>query len=273
MGTWSKADETRLIKLYKKNSKIEDLAIEFNRSYAATKKKIYTLIEVRQRKKSFKWTDSLKEEAINLYVNKEWTLQQIADYLECSLGAIQNLVNNFGVMRKKKVNLTLQNKKDIRDCYFKGVTLHLISKKIGRDEEIIRKYINKKKWNRGSLSYEIGFTNRRNNTISKYLKFDFKTKADYVFAVRKLVRPIWDLYSDIIDPDATRLILGYTIDHKVSIDYGWKNQVPLRIISHPANLQMLSSIRNATKGSKNSIPLSVLEKDIIEFDKTYNPSF
>lgn len=273
MGTWSKADEIKLVKLYKKGTKLEDLAEILNRTYSATKKKLYTLIEVRQRKKAFVWTNELKKEAVNLYVSKLWTLQQVADYIECSMGAVQNLMNKENVMRKKKVEFTLQNKKDIRDYYFSGTPINIINKRIGVDEELIRKYIKLKKWDRGKLSQNLGFAKRRENTINKYLKFDILSKADYLFVVRKLVRPIWDIYSDIIDPNGERLLLGYTIDHRVSINYGWKYQVPVRIIAHPANLQMLSAIKNAAKGAKSSITLEELNKEIKKFDKRYKPSF
>lgn len=50
----------------------------------------------------------------------------------------------------------------------------------------------------------------------------------------------------------------YHVDHKFSIRDGWNNNLPVDILSHPSNLQILEAKKNSSKGSKSSITLEEL---------------
>lgn len=51
---------------------------------------------------------------------------------------------------------------------------------------------------------------------------------------------------------------AYQLDHKVSIKYGFENNVPFEIIGHICNLEMIPWEQNRQKDSKNSIDLEML---------------
>ena len=51
---------------------------------------------------------------------------------------------------------------------------------------------------------------------------------------------------------------GFAIDHRYSIKNGFENKVPLYIISHPFNLELLTIEENSSKFSNNSITLDEL---------------
>jgi hypothetical protein len=48
---------------------------------------------------------------------------------------------------------------------------------------------------------------------------------------------------------------GVTIDHMLSVEYGWRNGVDPLIISHPANCQYMSVQDNSRKNTTSSISL------------------
>ncbi len=56
----------------------------------------------------------------------------------------------------------------------------------------------------------------------------------------------------------------YHLDHKVSICYGFNNNIPPEIISSIHNLEILTCSDNCSKHNKNSISLSRLEEKINE---------
>lgn len=64
-----------------------------------------------------------------------------------------------------------------------------------------------------------------------------------------------------------RNVNGISRDHKVSVSYGFKNNIPPNIIRHPANCELLPHIENQKKRSKCSISLEQLLEDIATFDK------
>jgi hypothetical protein len=55
---------------------------------------------------------------------------------------------------------------------------------------------------------------------------------------------------------------GVSRDHMISLDYGWKNNVPPEIISHPANCQLMRQTVNLSKRTTCSIQLDELHDRI-----------
>lgn len=55
---------------------------------------------------------------------------------------------------------------------------------------------------------------------------------------------------------------GFAIDHKYSVKNGFENKVPLHIISHPFNLELLTIEENSSKHCNNSITLDELYNGI-----------
>jgi len=55
---------------------------------------------------------------------------------------------------------------------------------------------------------------------------------------------------------------GISRDHIISIDYGFKNNVPAEVLSHPANCQLIRHSNNQSKGKKCGITLEELTSKI-----------
>lgn len=55
---------------------------------------------------------------------------------------------------------------------------------------------------------------------------------------------------------------GLVIDHKFSIADGWKNNVPIHIVSHKQNLRLVTETENLHKGANSSITIDQLYKTI-----------
>ena len=53
------------------------------------------------------------------------------------------------------------------------------------------------------------------------------------------------------------------VDHKFSILDAWKANLPIEVVNHPVNLQLLSAKENSSKGSKSSITLAQLYEMIM----------
>ena len=63
--------------------------------------------------------------------------------------------------------------------------------------------------------------------------------------------------------------IGVSRDHKVSVKYGFENKIDPSIISHPANCQLIQQTKNSSKGTKNSISIEELIKDIEKWNNKY----
>lgn len=63
--------------------------------------------------------------------------------------------------------------------------------------------------------------------------------------------------------------LGATKDHMVSIYYGWTHNIDPKIISHPANCQIMLLSDNSSKGEKCSITIEQLLKRIEQWENLY----
>lgn len=62
---------------------------------------------------------------------------------------------------------------------------------------------------------------------------------------------------------------GVSRDHRISIDFGYKNNIDPKIISHPANCELLLQKDNFSKKEACSISLEQLKLEIDEWDKRY----
>ena len=63
---------------------------------------------------------------------------------------------------------------------------------------------------------------------------------------------------------------GITKDHMLSISYGWKRDIPPRIIKHPANCKLMLFDDNLEKGWRSSINYDELINRIKQWDRKYD---
>ncbi len=62
---------------------------------------------------------------------------------------------------------------------------------------------------------------------------------------------------------------GVSRDHRISIVYGWENGVDAKLISHPANCQLMVHNDNVAKHKSCSITIEELKQEIEEFNRRY----
>lgn len=60
---------------------------------------------------------------------------------------------------------------------------------------------------------------------------------------------------------------AYQLDHKVSIKYGFENNIPPEIVGHICNLEMIPWEQNRQKDSRNSVDLETLNLLIKKYDR------
>lgn len=63
---------------------------------------------------------------------------------------------------------------------------------------------------------------------------------------------------------------GISRDHKISINFGFKNNIEPEIIKHPANCELMRQDKNIKKFTKCSTTLEELLDKIKEWDKKYS---
>ncbi|MBC8428264.1 MucR family transcriptional regulator [bacterium] len=83
----------------------------------------------------------------------------------------------------------------------------------------------------------------------------------YTENVRKLTNDNYQKHFYDI-PNAKKRSRKWHLDHKVSINYGFKNDIPIEIIAHYKNLEVILHSLNESKSTKNSILFEDLLKDI-----------
>ncbi len=64
-------------------------------------------------------------------------------------------------------------------------------------------------------------------------------------------------------------LYGISRDHKISVKYGFENNIDCKILSHPANCKLMLHSENASKNFKNSISLKELLENIDLWNKKY----
>lgn len=66
---------------------------------------------------------------------------------------------------------------------------------------------------------------------------------------------------------------GISRDHMISIMYGFKNEIPAEIISHPANCRLMQHKDNVSKYDKCSLTIKELLENIAIWDKKYGGEY
>lgn len=146
--------------------------------------------------------------------------------------------------------------------------LFQLSKFSGLSETHIREYASTKGW----INKEVNaFKTDRNHRTMLLEAEDSNDKRAYIKNARRLTSIILNKYKHIIDPDA-KLDSGYELDHMLSLHDAFtkskKGPIDLKIVCHPANLNVITAERNRTKGS-TSEGVSTLKDRIAEFDKKH----
>ncbi len=125
------------------------------------------------------------------------------------------------------------------------------------------------------------FTERRNSTEFRehmyelglmYRPGEREDKKYYTQKVREATQQNFTKYFHSIE-NAKLRGHHYHLDHKLSIDEGYRKGISISIIAHPANFQILPKAINEAKGAKSSISLSHLLRDIALYEDDANSLF
>lgn len=90
------------------------------------------------------------------------------------------------------------------------------------------------------------------------------TLKQYTNKIRYLTNIVYNQYTTTIDPLNQRSI-NLVVDHIFSIFDGYKNSVPVEIICHPSNLQIIDKVTNSSKHSRSDKSLDCLYNDCIAY--------
>ncbi len=112
------------------------------------------------------------------------------------------------------------------------------------------------------------------------------TPLQYKRIVQRFTGAVIKRFPHLFAPEFQRDLkpYGYHVDHMFSVSNGFyelrKNQyverkckVPLEVICHPVNLQLIHGAANMTKGSRNAFDLEDLHKRIAVFEKKHGDIF
>ena len=119
---------------------------------------------------------------------------------------------------------------------------------------------------RSEIGKKYGFGNQ--NTIEKLYESGKWTRPEnkdefqlYVENVRNLTNLNYQTFFSKIK-NAKKRSRDFHLDHKYTIREGYKNNIPVEVISHYKNLQIIDGRLNESKGGKSSIKLNELLTDI-----------
>lgn len=193
----------------------------------------------------------LKKHGIPMRTKKEVSQQRKIDI---SIDSILYLINvekmlvtevaeYFGVTRStigkrlKEVGLNCKNHKNQRERQSKFMKENNpVPKGCTRDEELIQKLVEQKE-----------------NSLKKKIEtFNPKSFKEYAKFARYLAYKEYGLKTP----------KGMNIDHIYSLQDGYKNNVPVDVISHKENLRLISEKENLEKGSDSLICLDELYKRV-----------
>jgi hypothetical protein len=104
---------------------------------------------------------------------------------------------------------------------------------------------------------------KNGSILPRELKDDF---IHYCDLVKNLSNQNYGKYYDYINPTNIKRSNDYHLDHIYSKKYGFDNNIPIWIICHPCNLQMLHYSENCSKGSDCHHSLDELMNKIKDFE-------
>lgn len=250
-------------------------------------------------KQGFKLNEQEIQNCIDLY-KYGLSVNQISKKLKISSNMIASALkrNNIKLYprnsRKKNV---LYNNKQLFIDYKNGKSLEKLSKiyslcpqsikKILIDKKIYQPPINKKitmseeHLNRAiqlagngvpykliskELGYSIWIVHKSLYNVGIRRKKSKQTLSTYQAHVRRLSNKNYYLYKNLINPhNLPRGKNEYHLDHIYSVYEGFINNVPVHIVAHPLNLQMLESYSNIVKRDKSQHTLEELMIKIKNF--------
>lgn len=212
-----------------------------------------------------------------LYVVDQLSIHDTAAKMKVKSNIIQRYVEEKGWVRKKS-DMGIKG-----DTALKVIDLYVVKKwtaeKIGIKYKVSTQTIlnvlrdhNVKRTKQEA--HKLRGITTRNLCIAKFVDMDCRSFPEYRYACYRLLSSLWPVVSYIVDVEAKKVLYSnYHVDHMLSVYEGFKNNIPLAIVAHPANYKVITAKENNDKSIKSSITLSKLKKRIKEYDEEYGNPF
>jgi len=224
--------------------------------------------------KDYKNTYFTKEYLILEYLNNERSALEIAQEHKLeSASVIIKLLITYNI----KTRNIKESKTELQKSKYKETSL----KNYGAEHNFLKKSYSRKKWEKDMFE-TYGITNifQRQDIIDQICETKYergyiiprKYKTD---ELEKYYYDVWyntnisynKFYYDINVNNVKRSYNTYHLDHKISILYGFLNNIDPKIIGHKCNLEILYYKDNLSKGSKCSLTLDELLNRINEVEQ------
>lgn len=175
----------------------------------------------------------------------------------------ETVIKKYGSIEEYNNNLFLS----VKDSHLKkhGVEHYFQSEefKKKRKETLNEKYGNEK-YNNPNKTKETRIKNGTQLDDSNIRNFNIFKRV-----VSNRTLTIYRNNQKFINPNnLNRSHKTYHIDHKFSMKQGYLYNLPIEIMTHPCNLQMIDYMENLIKQDNCSITLNELLNDIINYNKT-----
>lgn len=241
------------------------------------------------------WTHNRVRHARMLYIDMGYSIRAVAKELGLGHSTVQRLLEERGWMRTKKgavadwVAIVQANEAKLRRWYEAGVPMPKMAKRLGivnlrRLQVWFTTQPYYCRWSRNRTAQ----VKRANALIQLRVWTDPATLSDgeYTKLARRISHNVFTVWRDVIPDSDKKGPYTYHADHRFSIFdavFYWskkrnrlckrRNPVPLHIVCHPANIQMITAIANAHKGASSSVTIKQLQSDIAAFEAVHGKVF
>ena len=251
---------------------------------------------------AFVWEGPAADKVLRLYESGACTVRSAASAMGLCHSTVQKFLDTHNALGAKRDLINwgkwvVDNKAaEIKHLYVdKKQNIDQVAEHFGVPAQLISRFLRKQPYRRTlSESTHVAIkTKRRDVTlfnrkaIKRLLNLDLRgmTIDQYREAVKKMTTSVMYNYGRLIDPENKRS-LHYHVDHIFSVSDGWsklckkqrmfvprKEPIPLRIICHPANLQLLTLRQNVHKGRRSAYTMKELKAAIAKFESVYGEVF
>jgi len=271
VNTYSDNEINKIMLLYTSGMSFSRIGLTLNRKKRNIKKILIEqglYIEDRDNvKKEFSNVDI--DEIIRLYCVENLSTKKIGKMFNASVNPIKRVLNVHNLLRKGysdgvKINLTDEQQERIKELYLNEyLTTKEIGCRVGLTESFISKYLNSSGYRRTkNEGASIGLVKRFSGVgYDEYLK----NLSEYKKYRRKVIsitnkQPIHSL-SNYDKRGMSGIDGAFHLDHKFSINEGFKNKIRPELIGNLNNLEFISWEENVMKRTKCSITKEELIKN------------
>lgn len=278
---WKEEEVNNLVLLYESNIPLKEISIKLNKSELSIYKKLKRMNKYNGR--NLFWTKDEETKLIGM-VEDKLGIVEISKDLNRSIDSVRKKINRLNI--KVSANYTHKESDDInwtiiQEQYDSGKTYKdiIIEFKITPQKILKAQKEGKIKFRTLKEAYKYSLISGKRKIkakdINKNYK-DYREMCSFNFNLNDFKEEFnftliesfgwYKAKNNGDNPD------GVSRDHKVSVKYGFENKINPSIISHPANCQLIRQSENSSKGTKNSISIEELIKDIERWNNKY-PDF